>query len=634
MELNIDVGAKSYKINSGETLFDLIKKNMPNARFGIVGAKHNNELIELITPITNDMKIEWVSSAGDEGVKVLRHSASHIMATAVKKLFPDVKISIGPATDDGFYYDFDLEHRFNEEDFAKIEGEMQKIVESDLPFLKSEIDIEDAIQKFKNEGEIYKIELLEELRDQKITLYTNGGFTDLCRGPHVPTTGYIKAFKLLKIAGAYWRGDEKNKMLQRIYGTAFSDSKSLKQYLTMVEEAKERDHRKIGKEMGLFGFYPEGPGFPFWKPNGMVLYNTVLEYWRAIHKEEGYVEVKTPIILNEDLWHRSGHWDKYKENMYFTEIDNETYAVKPMNCPGGLLIFKDGLHSYKELPLKIAELGLVHRHEKSGVLHGLFRVRQFTQDDAHIYCMEEQVKDEVKSVVRLIQKIYSDFGFNDVALELSTRPANSIGSDEIWEISEKALEESLNELGLQYKLNPGDGAFYGPKIDFHVKDAIGRSWQCGTIQCDFSMPERFDISYIGQDGQKHRPVMLHRAILGSIERFIGIIIEHFKGKFPFWLATEQIRVLPISKKHHDYAKNVKNMLQNFNFRVNIDETEDKLGGKIKNARLDRCYFVLIIGDNEVENRTITLRKADKEENVSLTLENVVNYLNDIRESKV
>jgi len=633
MEISVEVGGKSYKIEKGQTLFDLIKKNMPNARFGIVVAKIGDELTELMSPIENDIKIEWISSNSDEGLRVLRHSASHIMAAAVKKLFPQTKISIGPATDDGFYYDFDSEYRFNEEDFVKIEAEMQKIVDADLPFVKTAIDLNSAIDKFKKDNEIYKVELLSELKDQKITLYTNGEFTDLCRGPHVPTTGYIKAFKLLKIAGAYWRGDEKNKMLQRIYGTAYPDSKSLKQYLAMLEEAKERDHRKIGKEMNLFGFYPEGPGFPFWKPNGMVLYNTVLDYWRAIHKEEGYVEVKTPIILNEDLWHRSGHWDKYKENMYFTEIDNETYAVKPMNCPGGLLIFKDGLHSYKELPLKIAELGLVHRHEKSGVLHGLFRVRQFTQDDAHVYCTEDQVKDEVKKVVKLIQRIYSDFGFNDVHLELSTRPENSIGSDEIWKIAEKALEESLNELGLEFKLNPGDGAFYGPKIDFHIKDAIGRSWQCGTIQCDFSMPERFDISYIGQDGQKHRPVMLHRAILGSIERFIGIIVEHFKGKFPFWLAPEQIRILPISKNHVEYAKNVKKMLQNFNFRVNIDESEDKLGGKIKQARLDRVYFVIIIGDNELEKQTLTLRKADKEENVSLTPDNIVSYLDDIKNSK-
>lgn len=633
MELNIQVSGKSYKIDKGQTLFDLIKKNLPNARFGIAAAKSNDILVELLSPIESDMTIEWVSSASDEGLRILRHSASHIMAAAVKKLFPKVKVSIGPATDDGFYYDFDSDYRFNEEDFDKIEKEMQSIVDADLPFIKVYVDRDKAIDKFKNENEIYKVELLEELKDQAISLYTNGNFTDLCRGPHIPTTGYVKAFKLLKIAGAYWRGDEKNKMLQRIYGTAYPDSKSLKAYLTMVEEAKERDHRKIGKEMNLFGFYPEGPGFPFWKPNGMVLYNTVLEYWRKLHLEEGYVEIKTPIILNEDLWHRSGHWDHYKENMYFTEIDKETYAVKPMNCPGGLLVFRDGIHSYKELPLKIAELGLVHRHEKSGVLHGLFRVRQFTQDDAHIYCTEDQVKDEVKKVVKLVQKIYGDFGFTDVHLELSTRPENSIGSDEIWNVAEKALEESLNDLGLEFKVNPGDGAFYGPKIDFHIKDAIGRSWQCGTIQCDFSMPERFDISYVGADGQKHRPVMLHRAILGSIERFIGIIVEHFKGKFPFWLAPEQIRILPISKNHIEYAKDVKKMLQNFNFRVNIDETEDKLGGKIKQARLDRVYYVMIIGDNELNNKTLTLRKADKEENVSLTPENVVNYLNDIKNSK-
>jgi len=632
-EVNVIVGEKKYIIQKGSNLLGLIENNMPNAKYSIVGAKFNDNILELIEPINNDVKIEWISAASSEGLRILRHSTSHIMAAAVKKIFPKTKVAIGPSTDDGFYYDFDSEIRFNEEDFSKIEAEMQIIIDNNLPFEKKYVSRVEAINKFKTENEIYKVELLHDIADDKVTYYTNGDFTDLCRGPHVPSTGYIKAFKLMKIAGAYWRGDEKNAMLQRIYGTSFADSKSLKSYLNMIEEAKERDHRKIGKEMNLFGFYPEGPGFPFWKPNGMLLYNAVLEYWRNLHTEEGYVEVKTPIILNEDLWHRSGHWDHYKENMYFTEIDKEAYAVKPMNCPGGLLIFKDGVHSYRELPLKIAELGLVHRHEKSGVLHGLFRVRQFTQDDAHIYCTEDQVKDEVKKVINLVQKIYNDFGFENVSLELSTRPENSIGSDQIWAVAEKALEDSLKELNLEYKLNPGDGAFYGPKIDFHIKDAIGRSWQCGTIQCDFSMPERFDISYVGADGQKHRPVMLHRAILGSIERFIGILIENFKGKFPFWIAPEQIRILPIAGVHIEYAKEIKNILQKSNYRVKIDDSEEKLGTKIKQARLERVCYLGIIGDNEKEKRTITIRKADKEENKEVEFNNIIKFFDEIKHSK-
>jgi threonyl-tRNA synthetase len=632
-EVIISVGEKKYSIEKGSNLYNLILKNMPNAKFSIAAAKSGEDLIELIEPINEDKKIEWIAVGSDEGLRILRHSTSHIMATAVKKLFPDVKVAIGPSTDDGFYYDFDLEHRFNEDDFGKIEAEMQIVIDNNLPFEKKFVSRVDAISKFKAENEKYKVELLHDITDDKVSYYTNGNFTDLCRGPHVPTTGFVKAFKLMKIAGAYWRGDEKNAMLQRIYGTAFSDSKSLKSYLTMIEEAKERDHRKIGKEMNLFGFYPEGPGFPFWKPNGMALYNAVTDYWKKIHIEEGYVEVKTPIILNEELWHRSGHWDHYQENMYFTEIDKEPYAVKPMNCPGGLLIFRDGVHSYRELPLKIAELGLVHRHEKSGVLHGLFRVRQFTQDDAHIYCTEEQVKEEVKKVIKLIQKIYNDFGFSDVNLELSTRPENSMGSDQIWEIAEKALADSLSELKLEYKVNPGDGAFYGPKIDFHVKDAIGRSWQCGTIQCDFSMPERFDISYVGADGQKHRPVMLHRAILGSIERFIGILIENYKGKFPFWIAPEQIRLLPISANHIEYAKEIKNMLQKFNFRVKIDNSEDKLGSKIKQARLERVSYLGIIGDSEASKKSLTIRKADKEENVEVNFDKIIDFFEEIKNSK-
>jgi threonyl-tRNA synthetase len=628
-EFYIVVGSKKFILEKGNTLFDLIKKSMPGAKFTIVAAKSSDGIIELNSVVDRNMEIEWISSDSPDGLRILRHSASHIMAQAVVKLYPDTKVAIGPATDDGFYYDFESKSRFNDGDFAGIEVEMQKIIDADYPFVRTTVKKQDAIDRFKGLGEKFKVELIQGITDETVSFYTDGDFVDLCKGPHVPSTGFIKAYKLMKIAGAYWRGDEKNAMLQRIYGTAFADSKSLKSYLNMIEEAKERDHRKIGKEMNLFGFYPEGPGFPFWKPNGMVLYNTVVNYWKKIHLEEGYLEVKTPIILNEDLWHRSGHWDNYNENMYFTKIDGQSYAVKPMNCPGGLLIFKDGIHSYRELPMKVAELGLVHRHEKSGVLHGLFRVRQFTQDDAHIYCTKDQVKDEIKKVIRLIKRIYNDFGFTDVNLELSTRPVKSIGSDEAWAMAEKALSDSLVELGIEYKLNPGDGAFYGPKIDFHIKDAIGRSWQCGTIQCDFSLPERFEISYVGQDGLKHQPVMLHRTVFGSLERFIGIIIENFKGKFPFWLSPEQIRILPIAKSHFEFAEETKKILQKFNFRVNIDDSEEKLGSRIKRARLERVGYVCIIGDNEMSKRTVTVRKSDKEENKEIAFEKIVDFFSEL-----
>lgn len=633
--IKIKVKDKEFLVERNSTLLNLIEKNMPSIKYTIIAARNliNGDIIELTIPIDTDIEIEWLLANSEEGLRILRHSASHIMAAAVRKVFPGTKVAIGPSTEDGFYYDFDSEVRFNEQDFEKIEKEMQNLINENILFIKSYLKREDAIKKFKSENEIYKIELLEEIQEENVSFYQNGDFIDLCRGPHVPSTGYIKAFKLLKVAGAYWRGNENNKMLQRIYGTAFDNNKSLKEYLTKLQEAIERDHRKIGKEMGLFAFYPEGPGFPFWKPNGMIIYNTIIEYLKEIHNKNEYLEVKTPIILNEELWHRSGHWDNYKENMYFTEIDNDKYAVKPMNCPGGLLIYKDGIHSYKELPLKIAELGLVHRHEKSGVLHGLFRVRQFTQDDAHIYCTKEQVKDEVKKVIELIKKIYDDFGFTDVNIELSTRPEKSIGTDEMWKLAENSLKQSLEELGISFKINPGDGAFYGPKIDFHIKDAIGRTWQCGTIQCDFSMPERFDINFIGPDGHKHRPVMIHRAILGSIERFIGILIEHYKGKFPFWLVPEQIRLLPISEKQFEFAEKVKNLLKDFNFRVKIDKSEDKLGTKIKNARVERVYFVGIIGDKEIESESVSLRKSDREENNFIKLNDLGNFLNDIKKSK-
>jgi len=624
--LKITVGNKVYEIKKDSNLLELINDNMPQAKYNIIAAKNDSDIIELNEKINKDLSIEWISVNSEEGLDILRHSTSHIMATAVRRLFPGTKVAIGPSIENGFYYDFDTDYKFSENDFEKIENEMKAIINKDLIFKKEIINKNEAVAKFKKEDEIYKVELLNEIEDEEVSCYTTGDFIDLCRGPHIPSTGYIKVFKLLSVAGAYWRGNEKNKMLQRIYGTCFPDDKSLKAYLNRLKEAAERDHRKIGKEMELFGFYQEGPGFPFWKPNGMLLYNTIVDYWRKIHYESGYKEIKTPIILNEDLWHRSGHWDNYKENMYFTKIDDNDYAVKPMNCPGGLLIYKDGIHSYRELPLKVAELGLVHRHEKSGVLHGLFRVRQFTQDDAHIYCMKDQVTEEVIKVINLTQKIYSDFGFDDVHIELSTRPEKSIGSDEMWELAENALKDSLKKLNIEYQLNPGDGAFYGPKIDFHIKDAIGRSWQCGTIQCDFSMPERFDIHYIGEDGKRHRPVMLHRAIFGSVERFIGIIIEHYKGKFPFWLAPEQVCIIPINELHIDHAKKIRKILQNSNFRVSIDYSNEPLGARIKQARLKRVSHIGIIGENELKNNSITIRKADKEGNEEIKINDLLAYV--------
>ena len=475
------------------------------------------------------------------------HTTSHIMAQAVKRLFPDAKVTIGPSIENGFYYDFDVEKPFSEEDLNAIEEEMKNIIKEDLEIERFELPREEAIKFMKERNESYKVELIEELPEgEAISFYKQGEFTDLCRGPHLPSTGAVKAIKLLSSSGAYWRGNENNKMLQRIYGISFPKASELDEYLNMIEEAKKRDHKKIGKELDLFMIAPEGPGFPFFLPKGMVLRNILEDYWRQIHQKAGYVEIKTPIILNEELWHRSGHWDHYKENMYTTQIDDVDYGIKPMNCPGGMIVYKNNLHSYKELPIRAGELGLVHRHEKSGQLNGLFRVRCFTQDDAHIFCLPSQIEDEIKGVLRLVDEVYSKFGF-EYTIELSTRPEDSMGSDELWEMAENSLKKVLEDLGRKYELNEGDGAFYGPKIDFHIKDCLGRDWQCGTIQLDFQMPERFDLSYIGEDGEKHRPVMLHRVIFGSIERFIGIITEHFAGAFPMWLAPVQIKVLPDRK---------------------------------------------------------------------------------------
>jgi len=554
----------------------------------------------------------------DEKLETARHSMSHILAMAVQKLFPETKVAIGPAIDNGFYYDFDFKEPISENNFNKITKEMKRLLSQNLKFDQEFMTTDEAIKLFNEKNEIYKVDLIEELKakgEKNVSIYKTGEWLDLCKGPHVENTKNLNpaAFKIDKLAGAYWRGDDKNKMLTRIYCLSFNTEEELNNFIKLREEAILRDHRNIGKDMNLFGFYAEGPGFPFWKPNGMILYNSVLEYWRKLHTEHGYQEIKTPIILNEELWHRSGHWDNYKENMYFTVIDEAAYAVKPMNCPGGLLIFKDGIHSYKEFPLKLAELGLVHRHEKSGVLHGLFRVRQFTQDDAHIYCTVEQIKEEVIKVIKLTQKIYGDFGFKDVHIELSTRPAKSIGSEEMWKTAEQALADSLDELNIYYKLNPGDGAFYGPKIDFHIKDAIGRTWQCGTIQCDFSMPERFDITYVGQDGQSHRPVMLHRAIFGSIERFIGILIEHYNGKFPVWLSPVQIEFIPISQVHNEFVEETAKLFRQKGLRIDVNYKDDTFGKKLRDARLRRVPYIAIVGDKEIEEKSISIKNRDNQE---------------------
>ncbi len=551
-----------------------------------------------------------VQEAEDE-LRAIRHTASHVLAQAVKRLYPETKLAIGPAIDDGFYYDFDREGGFTPEDLEKLEAEMTKIVKENLPVKPFVLPRAEAIKFMEEKGEPYKVELIEDLPEEEtISFYTQGEFTDLCAGPHIMYTKGVKAFKLTSIAGAYWRGSEKNKMLTRIYGTAFANKADLEQYLTMMEEAKKRDHRKLGKELGLFMFAEEGPGFPFFLPKGMTLKNTLIDYWRQIHQREGYQEVSTPIILSRKLWENSGHWDHYKDNMYTTMIDEEDYAVKPMNCPGGMLVYKNTPHSYRELPLRVGELGLVHRHEKSGQLHGLMRVRCFTQDDAHIFMRDDQIEDEIKGVTRLINEVYSQFGF-EYFVELSTRPEDSMGSDEDWEMATNGLKKALEDMGLDYIVNEGDGAFYGPKIDFHLRDSLGRTWQCGTIQLDFQMPQRFDLEYTAEDGSKKRPIMIHRVCFGSIERFIGILIEHFAGKFPVWLAPVQVKVIPVSEKSMDYATGVYEKLKAAGIRTELDHKDEKVGYKIRQAQLEKVPYMLILGEKEAAEGAITVRSRDK-----------------------
>ena len=558
--------------------------------------------------------------------KTFWHTSSHILAQAVKRLYPDIKLTIGPAIENGFYYDFDTEEPFTPEMLENLENEMKKIVKEDYKIERFTLPRKEAIAFMEEKNEPYKVELIEELPEgEEISFYRQGEFTDLCAGPHIASTGAVKAFKLLSSSGAYWRGNEKNKMLQRIYGISFPKANELEEYLNMLEEAKKRDHKKLGKELELFMIAPEGPGFPFFLPKGMALRNVLEDFWRKIHVKNGYQEIKTPMMLNEELWHRSGHWEHYKENMYTTKIDDIDFALKPMNCPGGMLVYKNKMHSYKELPIRMGELGLVHRHEKSGELNGLFRVRCFTQDDAHIFCLPEQIESEIINLMHLISEVYSLFGFT-YTVELSTRPEDSMGSDEDWNLAEGALKKALEKENMAYKINEGDGAFYGPKIDFHIKDCLGREWQCGTIQLDFQMPERFDLHYIGEDGEKHRPVMLHRVIFGSIERFIGILIEHFAGAFPTWLAPVQVKILPIAESHLEYANQLKKQLLEEGIRVEVDERNEKIGYKIREAQLQKIPYMLVIGDKEVEANKVGVRSRKEGDQGAISITDFINKI--------
>ena len=582
-----------------------------------------------MTIITKDGTLAEV--AGAEALHALRHTASHIMAQAIKHLYGGadgkaVKLAIGPAIDTGFYYDIDTDKKISDDDLADIEREMKSIIKQNLPLERSTLNRADALKKFYDEGETYKVELIENLPDDaEISLFTQGDFTDLCAGPHVQSTGKVKAFKLMSIAGAYWRGDEHNKMLQRIYGTAFESKDELKDYLHMLEEAARRDHRKLGKELDLFSLHDEGPGFPFFHPNGMVIRNELINYWREVHRRYGYQEIKTPIILNRKLWETSGHWDHYKENMYFTKIDEEDYAVKPMNCPGGMLVYNTHVHSYRDLPLRLGELGLVHRHEKSGVLHGLFRVRNFTQDDAHIFMTPAQVEPEIQKTIDLFDEVYKTFGLKYKA-ELSTRPENSMGDDETWELATDALRKALEHRGLEYVINEGDGAFYGPKIDFHLKDSIGRTWQCGTIQLDMLLPEKFDLNYIGEDGREHRPIMVHRVVYGSIERFIGILIENYAGAFPVWLAPVQIKILPVTDAHVDYAKELGEKFFKLKLRAEVDDRNEKVGKKIRDSQVRKIPYTIVVGDKEIETGVLPIRKYSAKDSVQMSVDDFIAYV--------
>lgn len=611
---------------AGLSLQEIAKAIHPRLGREALSAKWDGELVDLGFQPASDGALEIITFEDEEGKEIYRHSSAHVMAQAVKNLFPDAILGIGPAIEDGFYYDFDCENTFTPEDLELIETEMKRLIKEDYTYERKELSRTEAIEFFKKMGEMYKVELIKDLpEDAVISLYQQGDFVDLCAGPHIPSTGKVKAVKLMNLAGAYWRGSEKNKMLQRIYGTCFLKQKDLDEYLNKLEEAKKRDHRKVGTQLGLFTLAEEGPGFPFFHPNGMILRNELEAYWRDEHRKAGYLEIKTPIILNRSLWERSGHWDHYHENMYFTTIDEQEFAIRPMNCPGAMLVYKSQQHSYRDLPLRLAEMGLVHRHEKSGVLHGLMRVRAFTQDDAHLFMLPEQITEEIKRIIELVDRCYKLFGF-EYHVELSTKPAKAMGSDEIWEQATNALGQALKEKGMDYKINEGDGAFYGPKIDFHLKDSLGRTWQCGTIQLDFQMPDKFDLTYIGEDGQRHQPVMIHRVVFGSIERFIGILTEHFAGAFPTWLAPTQVRLLPITDRHLNYCLDLKKEWEQEGIRVEVDERNEKVGYKIRQGQLEKIPYLLVIGDKEVAANLVAVRKRTEGDQGAMSAEEFKNEI--------
>ena len=632
--INVELkGGTVKEFESGVTPAEIAKSIGMGLYKSVCCARVDGNVVDLRTPITKDCRVDLLTFDEPDGKKAFWHTASHILAQAVKRLYPSAKCAIGPAVDNGFYYDFEVEKPFTSEDLEKIKAEMKKIVKSGIEIERFELAPDEAVKMLEEMNEPYKVELAKEHSDngEHISFYKQGDFTDLCAGPHLMSVAPIKAVELTNCTGAYWRGDEHNQMLTRLYATAFAKKDELEAYITMMEEAKKRDHRKLGKELGLFMMHEAGPGFPFFLPKGMVLKNTLLDYWREIHRKAGYVEISTPVILNRSLWETSGHWDHYKENMYFTQIDEEDYAVKPMNCPGGILYYKTNQHSYRELPKRVGEFGIVHRHELHGALHGLFRVRVFTQDDAHIFMTQDQMKDEVIKTMEMYRKLYSVFGL-EYHVELSTRPENSMGSEELWEISTNALRDAVEAAGVPYVINEGDGAFYGPKLDFHIKDCLGRTWQCGTIQMDMQLPERFDVNYVGEDGEKHRAVMLHRAGYGSLERFIGILIEHFAGAFPSWIAPVQVKVVPVTEKHMNYARSVADALSASNVRVEIEEGNDTLGYKIRKAQMEKVPYTLVVGDKEMNGHTVSVRSRKNGDEGSLPVAVFVsNLIREIRD---
>ena len=610
-------GGKSVRLSSGAAGEALEKLGVKS---GAVAAKLNGKAVDLSSEILESGDIAPIAADSEEGLDILRHSAAHLMAQAVSELYPGTRYGVGPSIKDGFYYDMEIPGGITEEDLPKIEKEMRRLAKRAIPVERREMTGEEALAYFREKNDPYKMEIISELDEDHVSLYFQGDYADLCRGPHVPNTSYLKHFRLLSVAGAYWRGDEKNIMLTRVYGTAFGTEEALDAYIRRMEEAKSRDHRRLGRELDLFSLQNEGPGFPFFHPKGMVIMNCLMDFWKKEHTKRGYSEIRTPLILDRDLWIRSGHWDHYRENMYFTEIDELPFAIKPMNCPGGMLVYKTQLRSYRDLPMRMAELGVVHRHERSGVLHGLMRVRCFTQDDAHLYCRPDQVKEEIIGIMNLCDYIYRDvFGFK-YTMELSTRPENSMGSEEQWAVAEAALKQALEETGSEYRLNPGDGAFYGPKIDFHLEDCIGRTWQCGTIQLDFQMPEKFDLTYVGADGKEHRPVMLHRTVLGSLERFFGILVENFAGAFPYWIAPVQVRILPVSGDFAEYAGTVAAELRASGIRVEVDERDEKLGKKIRDAQTQKIPYMVVVGEKERESGGVAPRERSRGDLGSMSME--------------